>query len=218
MTIRVLVVDDHATVREGLKSWIDAQPDMAVIGEEKDGNSAIEAAGEHMPDVVVMDITMPDMNGVEATRRIVSQLPHVRVLCLSAHADDHLVSAMLQAGASGYVLKAAAARELVEAVRAVAANQTYLSPAVASAVVRDYRSYLSEPEQVRKLTSREREVLQLLAEGHDTADIARRLSISVKTVATHREHIMEKVDLHNISALTKYAIREGITTSQPDAE
>ncbi len=219
MTIRVLVVDDHPTVREGLRSIIGEQSDMAVIGVAEDGYAAISAAREQAPEVVVMDVSMPGLNGIEATRRIQAELPHVRVLCLSVHADEHLVSEMLEAGASGYVLKDAAPVELVEAVRVVANRQTYLSPSVAGGVVRDYVSHLSaDKAREPHLTSREREVLQLIAEGHDTGHIASRLTISPKTVATHREHLMQKLDLHSIAALTKYAIRHGISTAERDTE
>lgn len=218
MSVRVIVVDDHPTVRRGLRSLIEEESDMAVVGEADNGHAAIEITHQQIPDVLVMDVSMPELNGIEATRRIVAELPSVRVLCLSMHADQKVVAAMLAAGASGYVLKNAAATEFVEAVRVVAASQTYLSPSVASGVVNDYTLFLSGARKPAgpRLTSREREVLQLMAEGHGTADIAGRLTISAKTVATHRQHIMDKLGLYNTAALTKFAIREGITTLEPD--
>lgn len=216
MTIRIVVVDDHAIVREGLRSLLDRESDITVVAEAADGNAATEAAREHVPDVVVMDISMAELNGIEATRRIIAESPSVRVLCLSLHAEEHLVSAMLEAGASGYVLKACAAAELVTAVRTVAAHETYLSPAVAGGVVRDYVAHRTAARAGEpRLTGRELEVLQLLAEGHGTKDVAGRLSISPKTVSTHRENIMRKLDLHSVAALIKYAIRRGVATVDP---
>ncbi len=215
--IRVLVVDDHPVVREGVRSLMDHEPDISVVGEAADGNAAIEVARRAIPDVVVMDVSMSALNGVEATRRITADLPQVHVLCFSLFADGHLVTATLEAGASGYVLKDAAPAELVTAIRAVAAHQTYLSTAVAGYVVRDYVAHRAAARtDGPRLTRREHDVLQLIAEGGDTAEIAEQLSISTKTVGTHREHIMKKLDLHNVVALTKYAIRHGISTANPD--
>ena len=218
MSVRVLLADDHPVVRDGLRSVLGRESDITVVGKTADGNAAVEAVREHLPDVVVMDVSMPGLNGVEATRRIVGEFPRVLVLGLSLSADRHLVSEMLQANASGYVLKDAASEELVTAVRTVAANRTYLGPTVVGGVVRDYVANLDESRSRDgpQLTSRELEVLQLIAEGQDTAAIAARLRISTKTVGSHRGHIMKKLDLHSVAALTKYAIREGISTAEAD--
>ena len=213
--VRVVLVDDHPVVRQGVRSLLDSELGITVVDEAEDGLGAIEAVREHIPDLVVMDLSMATLNGVEATRRIIAEFPSVRVLCLSLHADEHLVSGMLEAGASGYILKEAAVAELVSAIRAVAAGQTYLSPTVAGQVVRDYVAR-RRADSVVQLTSREREVLQLIAEGHATKEIAAQLSISPKTVSTHRENIMKKLDLHDVVSLAKYAIRSGISTVSPD--
>ena len=216
-SVRVLVVDDHSIVREGLRSLLDAEPDIKVVGEAEDGNAAISEARQHQPDVVLMDVSMPRMNGIEATRRVVTELPSVRVVGLSLHADPHLVSQMLEAGAMGYVVKSAPVEEVTTAVRTVATSQMYLSPAVAGYVVRDYvTTRVANKAREPRLTARELEVLQLIAEGHGTGEIAGRLFISAKTVSTHRENIMKKLDLFSVVALTKYAIRNGLTTAEPD--
>jgi len=208
---RVVVVDDHLVVREGVRAMLDREPDLHVVGEACDGKSAVDAVREHRPDVVVMDVSMATLNGVEATRRIKAAYPNVRVLCFSLFADGHIVTGMLEAGASGYMLKASAHDELATAVRTVAEGKTYLSVAVAGYVVRDYVAHrTANGSKQGRLTRREHEVLQLIAEGHDTAETAALLSISPKTVATHREHIMAKLELHSVAALTTYAIRTGI--------
>lgn len=216
-TVRVVLVDDHPVVRRGLCALLDDEPGVDVVGEAADGNEAVELVKDLEPDVVVMDVSMRGLNGIEATQRIMQQSNEVSVLCLSLHTERPVVSAMLRAGASGYVVKASAPDELVTAVRTVASKRTFLSPVIAGGVVSDYVSRLDgaigdEPT----LTSRQYEILQLIAEGDDTATIAERLSISKKTVGAHREHIMKKLDLHSIAALTKYAIREGITTLERD--
>ncbi len=215
--VRVLVVDDHSIVREGLRSLLEKESDIKVVGEASDGTGAVAAAREHVPDVVTMDVSMAGMNGIEATRRVISENPSVKVLCLSLHADSDLVSEMLEAGASGYVVKSGPLDEVTNAVRTVASSRTYLSPAVAGAVVRDHvANRIAAKANEPRLTARELEILQLIAEGHGTGDIAGRLFISPKTVSTHRENIMRKLDLHNVVALTKYAIRRGISTADPD--
>lgn len=215
-SVRVLVVDDHSIVREGLRSLLEKESDITVVAEAPDGTSALSAALEHQPDVVMMDVSMPGMNGIEATRRVTSLVPDARVVCLSLHADPHIVSSMLEAGASGYVVKSADLIELATAVRTVAAAQTYLSPAIAGGIVRDHLARRASLPSEPRLTDREREVLQLIAEGNGTGEIAGRLFISAKTVSTHRENIMRKLNLHNVVALTKYAIRQGISTAEPD--
>lgn len=214
----MLLVDDHPVVREGLRSVLEKEADIAVVGEAADGLSAIEASSELGPDVVVMDISMPGMNGIEATRRIVEAAPNTAVLCLSLHADRTMIAAMLRAGASGYVLKSSAFDELVRGVRSVGGGSVHLGPEALDNAVGDYITQLREGRfhDHAELTGREIEVLQLIAEGCSTGDVAAQLSISKKTVASHREHIMNKLGVRSVAALTKYAIREGITSVEPD--
>jgi DNA-binding NarL/FixJ family response regulator len=212
--MRILIADDHRIVREGLRSLLESQPDMKVVGEADNGRTAVEMAKELAPDIVVMDIGMPDLNGIEATRQVVNaQLP-TKVIALSMHADRRFMSEMLKAGASGYLLKDGAFDELTVAIRSVAANKVYLSPRIADVVVEDYVRHLpkAEPSAFAALTPREREVLQLLAEGKATKQVAAVLHVSTKTVETHRRQLMEKLDLHSVAELTKYARREGLTS------
>jgi DNA-binding NarL/FixJ family response regulator len=213
MTTRILLADDHRIMREGLRALIAGLRGLEVVGETGDGRSAVKLAGELMPDVVIMDIGMPDLNGVEAARRIKAQIPGVRVIALSMHADVRYVSAMLKAGASGYLLKDSAFEELALAIQTVISNKVYLSPGISDVVVKDYLGQLSGAGAIRcaALTAREREVLQLVAEGHSTKEIASRLNVSLKTADTHRQQIMNKLGLHSVAELTKYAIREGLT-------
>lgn len=186
---------------------------MEVIGETEGGHAAVMFIQEMSPNVVVMDITMPDLNGIEITHQIVNKAPGVKVLALSMHSEAHFVVAMLAAGAAGYLLKDCAFEELATGIRTVAANQTYLSPAIIDVVVKDYlhRAEKNNTTAFSVLTAREREVLQLLAEGKTTKEIALRLCLSVKTIETHRQHIMGKLNIQSIAELTKYAIREGLT-------
>lgn len=215
MTIRLLLADDHAMVREGLKSLIKAESDMSVVGEASNGKQTLALAREVGPHVVVMDVAMPDLNGIEAARKLLTDSPHIKVVALSGHANREFVREMLKAGASAYVLKSRAYEELVRAIREVAKGKKYLSPDIARGVVDEYvqmsASGGDNPAFV-VLTDREREALQLLAEGKSTKEIASELGISVKTVETHRHNIMEKLNLHSVAELTKYAIREGITS------
>jgi DNA-binding NarL/FixJ family response regulator len=209
-----MLVDDHQIVRDGLRSLLAKQSDMEVIAEADNGRAAVQAAAELRPDVVVMDVGMPDLNGVEATLRVLEAVPNARVVALSMHSDRRFVEGMLAAGASGYVLKDAAFEDLVAAIRTVAQGGTYLCPSVAGIVVAHYvrgRADASARKAVA-LTPREREVLQLLAEGHSTKQIAARLAVSIKTVETHRSRLMEKLGLHSVAELTKYALREGLTS------
>jgi len=215
MKLRVILADDHQVIREGLRTLIEEQNDMEVVAEASDGREAIRLCGEMKPDVVVMDVAMPDLNGIEATRQVVSECPSTRVLALSMHADKHYAAGMLGAGASGYVLKDCAFDELANAIRRVAKGSTYLSPTVEGIVLRDYVERLSGEggeSAFSVLTDREREVLQLVAEGHTTKQIAEDLHVSVKTVESHRQNIMDKLEIRSIAELTKYAIREGLTS------
>ena len=233
--MKVLLADDHRIVREGLKSLLSSQPDLEVVAEASDGRQAVEMARELSPDVVVMDVAMPQLNGIEATRQLAADENGMKIVALSMHSDRRYVSEALKAGASGYVLKDGAFDELISAIRAVVSDRVYLSPRVAGVVVEDYVRRLptrgsngngnggaahagtEDPHAARRgafdtLTPREREVLQLMAEGYATKEVAHRLQVSVKTVETHRRQIMDKLDMHSVAELTKYAIREGLTT------
>lgn len=214
MSIRILLADDHKITRQGLRSLLEKQQDMEVVAEAEDGRTAVRLAGELSLNVVIMDVTMPDLNGVEATRQIVSQSPDVKIIALSMHSDTLFVTEMLRSGASGYLLKDCAFEELARAIHAVVAGKTYLSPSVSGVVVDDYLHRLSKADfsDSQVLTDREREVLQLLAEGKSTKQIALKLHISVKTVETHRRQMMNKLDIHTVAELTKYAIRKGLTS------
>ena len=220
MTIRVLVADDHQLFLEGLKCLLEKRSDVDVVGTVRDGLAAVKACSEGAVDVVVMDISMPGMNGIEATRQIKAIRPETSVICLSMHADEQFVSTVLEAGASGYLLKECSQAELVEAIHAVRDNRAgaYLSPFIAGIVIHGYTARRSGPAVATgpELTGREQEVLQLIAEGHRTRDIAARLCLSVKTISTHRERIMEKLGIHSVAGLTKYAIRTGVTAIDLD--
>ena len=205
---RILLVDDHAVVRQGFKMILSAQPDMEIVGEAGNGREAVELAGQLKPDVVVMDVAMPELNGIEATRRLVASAPHIRVIALSMHKDNVYVREILRAGARGYLLKDSVAGDLVTAIRAVAAGESYLSPAVSNAVLDDYRRHVTNP--IDLLSSREREVLQMLAEGKTNKEIAVVLNLSVYTVDAHRGRIMEKLNVHSINELVRFAVRNGL--------
>lgn len=214
MSIKIILADDHEIMREGLKSLLEKQGDITVIGQAEDGRTTVRLARELSPDIVIMDISMPDMNGIEATRQIVGRDSRAKVIALSVHSDKRFVSEMLHAGASAYLLKDCAFNELVNAVRAVIANHSYLSPEITDAMIKDYKDILSKNplSAFSILTSREREVLQLLAEGKTTKDIAARLNVSVKTIETYRHQLMDKLHIHSVADLTKYAIKEGLTS------
>jgi DNA-binding NarL/FixJ family response regulator len=214
VTCRILLADDHKIVRDGLKALLDKEADMSVVAEADTGRRALQLSRKVKPDVVVMDVSMPDLNGIDATRQIVAELPSIKVVALSMHAQKQFVEGMLKAGVSGYLLKDSAFDELIRALRTVIAGRHYLSPDITGIVVDSYLESNHDGGGVSTavLTAREREVLQLIAEGHSVKHIAENLHISVKTVDTHRSHIMNKLDLHNIADLTKYAIREGLTT------
>jgi len=209
---RVLLADDHKILRQGLRTLLEQEKDIQIVGEADNGRSSVKLTGELAPDVVIMDVAMPDLNGIDATRRITEAEPRTRVLALSMHSDGRYVKGMLQAGARGYILKDCAAEELTHAIRTVMAGQIYVSPGVTGTIVNDYVRQLSAADEPATLTRREREVLQLLTEGGSTANIAAGLHLSIKTIETHRKRIMDKLGLRSIAELTKYAIREGITT------
>jgi DNA-binding NarL/FixJ family response regulator len=206
--IRILLADDHAMVRQGFRLILDSQPDMEVVGEAGNGREAVELAEQLTPNVVVMDVAMPELNGIEATRRISRSAPRARVLALSMHKDAVYVREILRAGARGYLLKDMIERDLVTAVRAVARGEGYLSPAVSEAVLSDYRKHVTDPLDL--LTSREREVLQLIAEGKTNKEIATSLNLSIYTVDAHRGSIMEKLNLHSVGELVRFAMRSGL--------
>jgi DNA-binding NarL/FixJ family response regulator len=215
MGIRILLADDHKIVRMGLRTLLANQVEMEVIAEAQDGRATLQMVRELQPDIVVMDIGMPELNGIEATRLITTEFPSVKVVALSMHSDRRFVARMLEAGASGYLLKDCAFEELAHAIRSICADQTYLSPEITGVVIGDYLRQLSsrtQPSLYSVLTPREREVLQPLTEGKTTKQIAALLHVSAKTIETHRSQIMEKLDIHSVAELTKYAIREGITT------
>ena len=212
--IRILLADDHAILREGIRALLEDQADMLVVGEAADGRRAVELACELMPDIVVMDIGMPLLNGLEATRQIKRDYADVDVLVLTMHDNEEYVSQLLGAGAAGYVLKRAASAELVTAIRAVAQGQSYLSPAVTKLLIEGYigrkpaEAAVMDPFDT--LTAREREVLQLVAEGHTNSQIAKLLNISLKTVKAHRANLMQKLGIHDRGELIKMAIQRGI--------
>jgi DNA-binding NarL/FixJ family response regulator len=213
MSIRILLAEDHTIVREGLRSLLENQPDMEVVGEAEDGRTALELVRELLPDVVIMDITMPNLNGVEATRHITSEFPQVKVIALSIHSNSRFVADMLEAGAKGYILKECLFDELVQAIQAVIAGDGYLSSRITGIVVDGYVNRMATvaDSPLLTLTSRERQVLQFVAEGKSTKQIALELHVSTKTVEANRRQIMQKLDIHSVAELTKYAVREGLT-------
>ncbi|HEY6343416.1 MAG TPA: response regulator transcription factor [Bryobacteraceae bacterium] len=206
--IRILLADDHALVRQGFRMILEAQPDMEIVGQAGNGREAVELAGKLHPDVAVMDVAMPELNGIEATRRIGNISPRTRVLALSMHKDSVYVREILRAGARGYLLKDSGDADLVAAVRAVAKGDGYISPSVSDGVLSDYRRHVSDPLDL--LTSREREVLQMIAEGKTNKEIAASLNLSVYTVEAHRGRVMEKLNLHSTGELVRFALRNGL--------
>src|SRR5436190_14289015 len=210
MTIRILIADDHAVVAEGLKHLVEAQSDLQVVGIVGDGRAAVQAAKETTPDVVLMDLSMPELNGADAARAIIDERPECKVIVLSMYAEREYVRRALKAGATGYVVKRSAAKELVEAIRAVHAGQRYLSPRVADVVIDDYAEERDDP--LARLSAREREVLQLLAEGRTGAEIAQRLSLSQKTVETYRARLVEKLGIRDVAGLVRFAIQRGLVS------
>jgi DNA-binding NarL/FixJ family response regulator len=212
---RVLIAEDHALVRAGFRALLSSCPGVQVVAETGDGRQALRLAQEMQPDVILMDISMPGLNGLEATARVVSEHPKIRVIILSMHADEEYVLQALRAGASGYLLKDSDAAELKLAIGAVVRGETYLSPQVSKHVIADYlRLVGDEASSHEPLTPRQREVLQLIAEGHTTKEIAEILSVSEKTAMTHRAQLMERLDIHDIAGLVRYAIRIGLVSSE----
>jgi DNA-binding NarL/FixJ family response regulator len=212
--IRVLLADDHTLVRQGLRALLEREADIKVIGEATNGREVIRKAEMLRPDVIVMDISMPRLNGIEATQKITTDHPGVRVVVLSMHAGEDYVKGMLRAGASGYVLKDAPANDLLSAIRAVAAGGYSIHPRVAGCVVTDFLKGKGVEEPVGDLTPREREVVQLIVEGMTNREIAGHLRLSVKTVDAHRTATMKKLGLHGVAELTRWAIRRGLVTSE----
>jgi two-component system response regulator NreC len=212
--MKILLADDHKLMREGLRMLLEKLGRVTIVGEADNGISALRMARDLKPDWVLMDIAMPDLNGIEATRRIKAETPGVKVIALSMHADKRFVRGMFAAGAAGYVLKGSAFEEVASAIKTVTAGRIYISPKIADLVIGDYIKLLAKPSPGGEspLSGREREVLQMLAEGKSSRMIAERLHVSVTTVDTHRKHIMDKLGFRSIAELTKYAIREGLTS------
>jgi DNA-binding NarL/FixJ family response regulator len=211
MPIRILIADDHGVVAEGLKQLVEAEADMQVVALVGDGREAVQQARDSQPDVVLMDLSMPELNGADATRAILQRDPKCRVIVLSMYAQREYVRRALKAGAAGYVVKRSAAKEVVEAIRAVHAGQRYLSPRVADVVLEDY-SDDKQDDPLARLSAREREVLQLLAEGRTGAEIAQRLSLSQKTVETYRARLVEKLGIRDLAGLVRFAIQRGLVS------
>ncbi|MFH1033415.1 MAG: response regulator transcription factor [Pseudomonadota bacterium] len=217
MAIRILLVDDHALVCVGMQSLLADQADVEVVGIASTGHEAVRLTGQLNPDLVIMDVTMPDLNGIEATRQVLAESAGVRVLALSMHREDRYVLGMIRAGAAGYLVKDCSFDELMNAVRTVAAGRTFLSPAVAEVVIKGFRNAVDQApgaSALDVLSTREREVVQMLAEGASTKQVAERLFVNVKTVEAHRRNAMEKLNLDSFADLVKFALREGITSLQ----
>ena len=215
MSIKIIIADDHAIMRRGLRLLIEKQSDMEVIGEAENGRAAVHLANELKPDIVIMDVTMPDLNGIEAARQMVGKIENVRVIARSMHSGREFELDMLKAGVSGYILKESLPEELARAIHLVAANKNYLDPEITGiAMDQHVKKTSSRPDGsvAAKLTDREREVLQLLAEGKTTKTIASQLYVSTKTIDTHRRQIMKKLNMYSLPELTKYAIRMGLTS------
>ena len=215
MAMRVILVDDHEIMREGMCALLKRRPEVEVIGQAADGRAAVDMARKLRPDVVIMDIGMPNLDGIEATRQMLDENPNLRVMALSTHSDGAIVAKMIKAGATGYMLKESAFSELMDGLNLMAEGKTYLCSKISKVVFADYVNMLTNPriDGSDGLTGREREVLQLIAEGNTTKEIAQMLHLSPKTIDSHREHIMEKLDIRNIAGLTRYAIRAGLAVT-----
>ena len=222
--ITILLVDDHTVLRQGLRSLLLAETDMEIVGEAENGRQAVQMAAKLMPDVVVMDIAMPQLNGLEATQQIVKEAPQARVLILSSYSDDEYVHRLTEAGAVGYLIKQTAASDLIKAIREAHKGNAYFSPSIAKRLLDRYReSFLNGGKPLNRkaavqLTSREREVLQLVAEGKGNKQMASDLCISIKTVEKHRQQAMNKLNIHDVAGLTRYAIAQGIIETAPRLE
>ena len=214
MKTKIILADDHKILRDGLRSLIEKQQELELIGEAENGLMAVQLACELKPDVVIMDITMPDINGIEATKQIIAKTPGVKVIALSMHSDKRFIAGMFKAGASGYLLKESAFEEMVKAISVVTSNDIYISPDIAGIVVKDYVNHLSMKTQskISLLSNREYEVLIHIIEGENMKQVASKLNISIKTVEIHRKHIMEKLEVQSTTELTKFAIREGLVS------
>ena len=215
MAVQVLIVDDHEIMREGMTALLRKYSQFEVVGQATDGRQALEMASQLKPDVIIMDVGMPNLNGVDATKKLISMYPDLKIMALSAHSDGAIVAKMIKAGASGYMLKESAFDELIEGLNTLLDGRTFLCNKISKVVFSDYVGMVTNRQAKAGdgLSSREREVLQLVAEGHTTKEIAEVLKLSTKTIDSHREHIMEKLEIRNIAGLTKYAIREGLTSS-----
>jgi len=208
---RILLADDHALVRAGIRSLLEKLPDTEIVGEAGDGREALSLAQARQPNIVLMDVAMPGLNGLEAVARLQKECPEVKVLVLSMHANEEYVIQALRAGACGYLLKDAATVELELALQAVGRGENYLSPAISRQVIDDYMARVSgQPGALEHLTPRQREILQLIAEGKNTKEIAALLSVSIKTVETHRAQLMDRLDIHDVPGLVRHAIRKGL--------
>jgi DNA-binding NarL/FixJ family response regulator len=212
MTVKLIVADDHTLMREALCNKLDNKPDLEVIAQADDGCQAIEFCRKHAPELIIMDVSMPDLNGVEATRRIHNNNPNIKIVALSMHSEQKFVIDMLKTGASGYLNKACRFEELLEAINVVMSGEIYLDRSIGTKVIKDYLSSVPQKEDSNHeiLTSREREVLQMVAEGKSSKEIAFKLGIEEHTIVKHRQNIMNKLDIRDVPGLTKYAIREGI--------
>lgn len=208
--IRVLLADDHTILRKGVRMLLESESDIEVVGEARNGREAIERARTLKPDIVIMDVSMPELNGIESTRRICDESPHPSVIALSMHKDSVYVREILRAGARGYLLKDSEDDDLIRAIRAVYRGEAFLSPAVSDAVLTDYRKHVTNP--VDLLTSREREVLAMIAEGKTNKEIAVALNLSVYTVESHRGSVMEKLNLHSTGDIVRFALRNGLVS------
>lgn len=214
MATKVLLVDDHEIMREGISALLRRYSEFEVVGQAADGRQALEMVSQLEPDIIIMDVGMPNLNGVDATKQLLSINPRLKVMALSTHSDGAVVAKMIKAGAMGYILKESAFEELIEGLNTLLDGRTFLCNKISKVVFSEYIGMVSNSKTINGdgLTGREREVLQLVAEGHTTKEIAEILNLSTKTIDSHREHIMEKLGIRNIAGLTKYAIREGMTT------